>query len=420
MQKKKKILWLSNCAFSEEKISATGTWIIAMGEALIKSGEVELYNITYGNTKIIIRNDCHGINQWIIPNVKINSEGLPPKYIIDFIQVVEQEVNPDLIHIWGTEYYWGMLAAKNIILKPAILDIQGLLFAYAKVFYGGLSNSELIECIGVKELLLPKRLFYFRKQDFLKRGDREKYIINNVNFISVQSSWVKAHIKLENKNAQIFETGIILRNQFYEAEKWNPGGDETIVFTSSSGSNMYKGLHVLFRAIAVLKKTIPTIRLHIAGSILYDKVLQDGYSSFLLKEAQRLNISDSLLWLGSIKEDEIINQLQKASVFVVPSYVETYCVALAEAMMLGVPCVVSYAGAMPELAQDNESALFFPVGDYMACAWNIESIINDDSLAKYLSFKAVTNREIKNNTQNIVKKQLEIYKTVITESSCKN
>lgn len=415
MLKKKKILWLSNCAFSEAKISATGTWIIAMGEALIKSGEVELYNITYGNTKTIIRSDCHGINQWIIPNVKTNSEGLPPQYIIDFIKGIEQELNPDLIQIWGTEYYWGMLAAKNIISKPTLLDIQGLLFASAKVFYGGLSNSELIRCIGLKELLLPKRLFYFRKQDFIKRGEREKYMLSKIQFISVQSNWVKAHIKLQNKNAKIFDTGIIIRSQFYKAEKWKGIHTEVIIFSSSSGSNMYKGLHVLFRAVAVLKKTIPTVKLHIAGGILYDKFVQDGYSNWLLKEAKRMNISDSLVWLGSINEDEIINQLQKASVFVVPSYVETYCVSLAEAMMLGIPSVVSYAGALPELAQDNESALYFPVGDYMSCALHIEKIVKDASIANKLSMNAIKKSLTKNNREEIVKRQLQIYNAVIAE-----
>lgn len=409
MIKKKKILWLSNCTFNEEKISATGTWIIAMGEALINTGEVELYNISPGNTRTIIRSDCRGINQWIIPTIKTDSKGLPPQYIINFIKTVEQDVDPDIVHIWGTETYWGMLAAINLFSKPVLLEIQGLLYAYAKVFYGGLSNNDLIRCIGIKELILPKRLFYFRNQDFLNRGEREKCIINNMNFIAVQSNWVKAHIKLENKDAKIFETGIILRHQFYEAEKWKNNCDETIVFTSSSGSNMYKGLHVLFRAISVLKKTIPNIKLHIAGRILYDKVLQDGYSNWLLKEAQRLDISDSLVWLGSIKEDEIINQLQKASVFVVPSYVETYCVALAEAMMLGVPCVVSYAGAMPELAQDNESALFFPVGDYMICAWNIEKLLLNNNLANEISINGIARAVIRNDRVNIVSNQLKIY-----------
>jgi len=46
--------------------------------------------------------------------------------------------------------------------------------------------------------------------------------------------------------------------------------------------------------------------------------------------------------------------------------------ALAEVMIVGLPTVVSYIGAMPKLAQHNESALYFPVGDYMACSIQIE------------------------------------------------
>lgn len=416
MSLKRKILWLSNCTFSEEKIKATGTWIIAMGEALIKTGEVELYNISYGNTKTIIRNDCQGINQWIIPNVKTNSKGLPPQYIIDFIKGVEQEVNPDVIHIWGTESYWGMLSATNVFSKPVLLEIQGILSTCVSVFYGGLSNSELMGCVGLKEIILPQRLFYFRKQEFIKRSRIEKFIISNSPRIAVQSDWVKAHIKLENENAILFNAGILLRKEFYVAEPWKRSkNNEVIIFTSSSGSNMYKGLHVLLRAIAVLKKTIPTIKLHIGGRILFDKILQDGYSNWLVKEAKKLGIINNIEWLGSLTADEIIYQLQIASVFVVPSYVESYCLALAEAMIIGIPCVASYAGAMPELAEDKKSALFFPVGDYTTCASHIQQIVNDESIANHLSIKARASAFKKNNFIDNVKVQLAIYDTISRE-----
>ncbi|NLJ01217.1 MAG: glycosyltransferase family 1 protein, partial [Bacteroidales bacterium] len=47
--KKRKILWFSGAQFSEDKIKTTGTWLIAMGIALAKSEDIELYNVTYGD-----------------------------------------------------------------------------------------------------------------------------------------------------------------------------------------------------------------------------------------------------------------------------------------------------------------------------------------------------------------------------------
>jgi glycosyltransferase involved in cell wall biosynthesis len=412
--KKKKILWLSIYTFSEEPIKSTGTWVIAMGKALMEIGEVELYNLTFGEVNEITQKDCNGIKQWIIPNLGTDNQGLPSITVLNFIKDIEAKV--DLIHIWGTESPWGILAVNKILTKPILLDIQGILYAYAKVFYGGLTNAELIRCIGVKELLLPKRLFYFRKKDFERRGIIEKYIIRNISNISVQSTWVKSHIKLENSSATITDTGILLREEFYSVKEWsyNSTTNPTIL-TSSSGSNMYKGLHVLLRAVAILKQQYPTVQLRIAGRIIYKNKIQDGYSYWLLSLVKKLGIEDNVVWLGAIDADEIISNFREASVFVVPSYVETYCLALAEAMMVGVPSVVSYAGAMSELAVHNESALFFPVGDETSCAYQIERILKDESLSDKLSTNARKTALKRNNEENVVNRQLEIYESIITK-----
>ena len=72
----KKILWFSNCAFSNDKINTTGTWLLAMGEALMLTGKVQIYNITTGNVDSITRRDGNGIFQWIIPLKNINNNSL--------------------------------------------------------------------------------------------------------------------------------------------------------------------------------------------------------------------------------------------------------------------------------------------------------------------------------------------------------
>ena len=414
--KNKKILWLSNCAFTDDKMQVTGTWLIAMGEALLETGEVELNNITFGNVKKNTRRDCKGVSQWIIPHEKTNKKGLLSHKTINFIKKIEAEIHPDLIHIWGTEGSWGMLAARKILKTPVILDMQGILYAIAKVYYGGLTFKELLQCIGLKEILLPIRFLYFSKRAFDKKGVQERYVIQNIPFISVQSEWVRTHVEFENPTCKTFETGIILRNEFYDVPPWTIKENQNpIIFTSSSGSVPYKGLHVLFRAIAVLKKKFPTIQLRIAGSIQKSRYryIRDGYSAWLLKEAERLDILNSIVWLGALNADEIIDQLHSSSMVVIPSYIETYCLALAEAMIVGVPTVVSYAGAMPELAQHNESSLFFPVGDYMSCSAQIEKLLNNMVLAEKLSIQARIEGLKRNNTDKVVKRQLEIYTKVI-------
>jgi hypothetical protein len=42
----KKILWFCNVEFSEKAMSSTGTWLLAMLEALLQTNEITLYSIT--------------------------------------------------------------------------------------------------------------------------------------------------------------------------------------------------------------------------------------------------------------------------------------------------------------------------------------------------------------------------------------
>ena len=64
----------------------------------------------------------------------------------------------------------------------------------------------------------------------------------------------------------------------------------------------------------------------------------------------------------------MIGELLNCNVCVMPSFIETYCLAFAEAMMVGVPVVVSFAGAMPELAEHNKEAMFYNPLDHITCA----------------------------------------------------
>lgn len=412
--KMKRILWLSNIAFSEEKIRETGTWQIAMAEALLKTGEIELYNITNGDVKCIIKKDVCGVKQWIIPNEKKSKNYLPSKKTKQLIQNIENEINPDLVHIWGTENYWGMLAVQGLIKSKVLLEIQGLLFACSKVFYGGLTITEIFSCIGLKELLLPKRFLYFRKMDFEKRGFREIQIIKGIKHISIQSDWARANIKNENPTANIFDTGILLRKEFYQSKQWTfQNSNKKIIFTTLSGANTYKGLHVLIRSVSILKQNNLNIELRIGSNMLERNYpIYDGYIIWMLKLIKKLDISNSIVWLGPLNSNEIVHEIQNASVFVIPSYVETYCLAFAEAMMVGIPTVVSYAGALPELALDGQSALFFPVGDSVSCASKIQQLLENKLLSETISNNSRKIAFERNDQNRVVKKQIEIYNSI--------
>lgn len=389
-----------------------------MGKALSESGEVRLANISQAKVSKPIRMDCGSIFQWLVPFERTGRNGLPSTRTIRTIQKIVAELKPDLIHVWGTENYWGLITARGLISGPSLLEMQGIKYACAPVYYGGLSLTECMRCIGPLEILRPSYSLFLGKVLFEKWGRFEKEMILGHKNISTQSDWVRSHVKALRPGLQLFKTGLILRKDFYEAHPWSPKVDidhaAPNIFTISSGATAYKGLHVLFRSIAILKYNFPHITLNIAGAQIKPGIRMSGYARWLKREIRHLNIEKNINWLGPMNSNGIIEQIQRSSVIVIPSFVESYSVALAEAMQLGAPLVVSFSGAMPELARNEESALFFSPGDSTMCARSIEQILNDQTLAVRLGNNARSFGLRRNDPTRILSQQLGIYNTVLS------
>lgn len=64
---------------------------------------------------------------------------------------------------------------------------------------------------------------------------------------------------------------------------------------------------------------------------------------------------------------------------------ETSCLALSEAMSLGLPCVASRFGGNPEMVREGENGLLFPVGDAEALADRLRTLRLDRRLYAQLS-----------------------------------
>ncbi|MDR3414061.1 MAG: glycosyltransferase family 4 protein [Formivibrio sp.] len=406
-----KILWLCNCPFTESADVGTGTWLGAMARGLLNSGAVELGIIAFGPVKQFTRRDQRQVKQWLVPSGSpLVRNGLPSATMVKSIIEAVKEFSPDLIHTWGTESFWGLLSSRGLLPYPSLLEIQGLKGQYAKVFYGGLTLLEQLRCIGIKELLKRQTMHSYQR-DFARWGIFEAEIIRGHQFIDVQSSWVAAHVTALNPAAHQFPVDLILRQSFYGAKPWQPTARPNL-FCSASGPVPYKGLHVAVRALARLRKRIPGARLRIAGSHQRVGIRQEGYIRWLNRMIPQLGLTDAVEWLGPLNAEQIVTELQTAAAMVIPTFIETYCVAFVEAMAIGTPVVVSYVGGVPSLGKDEETCLFFPAGDEAMCAYQLERVLTDESLAISLSRESRKIALVRNDHSRIVQRQLDIYREI--------
>lgn len=387
-----------------------------MGRAVASTDAFKVVNISQARVKSVTRIDCGAISQWVVPFEPLRNNGLPSNKTVAGIIDVVSSVQPDLIHVWGIENYWGLLTARKLLPQPALLELQGIKHAIAPHMMGGLSFSEILGCMGLKELLRPSCSLFAAQVMFRKARRFEREMLNGHPFISYQSEWVRAYVERVSSGSRLFPTRMMLRSEFSQSQPWHTKNEalSPVIFTSSSGADPYKGLHVVLRAISILKSTFPQIRLNVAGAQFQSGMRQSGYSRWLLREVRRLGISENVSFVGALDALGIIEQFHNSSVVVVPSFVESYSLALVEAMAVGVPVVVSYAGAMPELARHGESALYFQPGDEVMCAWQIKKVLTCPSLAARLSSAAREVGLLRNNPDDVLKRQVQIYEEVLS------
>jgi N-acetyl-alpha-D-glucosaminyl L-malate synthase BshA len=144
-----------------------------------------------------------------------------------------------------------------------------------------------------------------------------------------------------------------------------PKGEKILVHTSN------------FRAV---KRVPDTIR-------IFEQVVKEIPSKLLLvgdgpdrSECERLcrelNLCDHIRFLG--KQDGLVEILNSADLFLIPSQSESFGLAALEAMSCGIPVVSSSVGGLPELVRHNETGFIAEIGDINRMAkYSIDLLTNE-------------------------------------------
>lgn len=144
--------------------------------------------------------------------------------------------------------------------------------------------------------------------------------------------------------------------------------------------NKNKNTELLIRAFAQLvKNELYNLELVIGG---------DGEERPNLELlVKKLELDDYVKFLGALTRNEVKNEIQKSSLFVISSYYETFGVVAIEALALGKPVVSTRCGGPESIIDDHVGILV--ENDYMSLAKGILQICknldnyNEDVLKEY-------------------------------------
>lgn len=414
----KRIVWFSNCIQSKGQNKASGSWLFSMSKLLVSTGSIHLVNITKSlnrNTQEIEHSIINEhFEEYILPDWDTDKNGLPSNENCNLIKELCNNINPDIIHVWGVENYFSTMLPTLGFSYPLLLEIQGLQKPCSEVYYGDMTPSDILKCFGLREILFPfkKSICHFKK-DMANKGVIENDTICKYTHISTQSAWIRERIRIINRKATIYETGMSIREEFWKAKKWEYP-NSTNFYCSAAGPAPYKCIQTAIKALKIVTQIYPDAKLYIIGNFVDQNWLhQPGYLTFLKKMIKKLKLTDNIIFTGPLSANEIIDVMYRCIGMVQASYVESYSLAVAEAQAVGVPSIISYAGAMPELAENYKSGIIFSPGDYTICASKMIELINNPILAKKMSKNATAIANERNNNNIVLEKQLEIYNQIL-------
>ncbi len=172
-----------------------------------------------------------------------------------------------------------------------------------------------------------------------------------------------------------------------------------------------KGFSYALEAVSMLYTQLPNIEMNIFG---------DGeLMNELKKKAQSLGIEKHVNFQGFTDNSEIINQLYKHDILIVPSVQakdgdrEGIPQTTVEGMATGIPAIASDHAGLPELILDGETGLQVPERDSTAIKNAIIKLVENPELVKKISFNGRKIIERKHNIKTQVRKTEDLYKSLL-------
>ena len=421
-----RILWFTNIPMPDVAAHLglgkmiRGHWMSLLLSALKDRGGVELGVVTAYPRVKSCRLSVSGIEYYVIGQPRFQSIfSCKPEHLRACVDIVDS-FRPDVIHVHGSERFYGLIGARSLVQPPVLISIQGLLQPYAEEFFGALGLRDLWRAESLGEMLTYRGLMWSYQQ--LRRGvAQEAEILRGANAVAGRTKWDEAWVRELAPRSCYFRIDEMLRPEFFEST-WRPDSHEehSIIFTNAGTPG--RGTEILLSAVRMLKYDFPKTRLRLAGSSGRRFGRQSSYDRFVHNRIADLGLSDSVEWLGKLDSGAMAKALRESHVFAICSYVENSSNSLCEAMAVGVPCVASYAGGIPSLIEEERTGLLFPKGDAAMLAADITRLFTDRDLCMRMSTAARRAARTRHAPERVLAQTLSAYSilagdTVATRSA---
>lgn len=284
------------------------------------------------------------------------------------------EINPDLVHAHMTAPLYGYPALKTGY--PTIVTVHGIVGEESKT-WKGLSGF-------IKRILFVPM---------------ENHVLRNAKILTTVSPYVKQKIR-RKCSGEIYVIPNGISGGVFEIE--NNEIDNRLLWVG--GIEPRKGLLNLLKAVDLLKKEIPSAKLHIVG-----KVRKRNYFNSLTDYVNENDLKNQVVFKGALSNNELNKEYGECSVFVFPSEEESQGLVLLEAMAAGIAVVATNVGGIPGVVEDNVTGLLVEYGNVKGLADGMVKLLKDEQLRRMYGDNGKERAKLFSNKE-LSKKYYKLYK----------
>lgn len=409
-----KVLWfaVTPSLYDKNNISHNGGGWIASLEALVKKEPSIDLGIAFEHSDKcfkVIREEVtyYPINVY---QTKINkfkhrfyfkSE---EELIIPACLKVIADFKPDIIHVFGSEWCFGLVTQFTKI--PVVIHMQGSIPAYYNArFPAGYSRSDFFFYNGLN----IKRTLGQLKNDYLfkLRAKRELRILKSCKYYLGRTEWDRNIVEIIHPKSIYFYCSEVLRSVFYDsAFNWKYKNSEKIILATTISSPLYKGVDLILKTAKLLKD------LNIIGNFEWYVF---GIKNIRFHEWKTgIKASDvNIFFKGTVSSEELAQNLREANLYIHTSYIDNSPNSVCEAQILGLPVISTNVGGISSLINHSKDGLLFPANDPYTLTSIIKQLYLNPNFAIELGANARQNAMARHSKSEIVSDLFSAYYKIL-------
>ena len=426
-----KVLWLCNIMLPfiakslGQKMVVKEGWLSGLAGKLVSHQErnditlaicfpeSENRSFVKGDTASFIKDKAEGITYYIFREDTVHPE-IYDDSMEQSLGAVLRDFEPDLVHIFGTEYP-HTLACVRAFNHPerTLIGIQGLCSAIAEEYMADLP-PKVQRQVTLRDRIRHDSIKQQQKK-FKKRGENEKKALLLTGNVAGRTDFDITQTQKMNPEAKYYYLNETLRGIFYH-DRWKRTTCRPYSIFLSQGDYPLKGFHYLLRALPRVLEQFPDAHVYVAGNniiesgTLQDRLKLSAYGKYLRKLIKENNLGDKITMLGKLTAEEMKEQYLQSHLFVLPSALENSPNSLGEAMLLGVPCVAADVGGVHNLLTDGGDGMLYPAGDVEALADRIIEIFTKEAIVERFSDNARKHARVNHDADQNYYRLMRIYR----------